>query len=287
MRRVLLLVALLLPLAGCGELPEPFLGNPGPAALRLRQPPAPRLAVPPPGMALLSDGAAAGFAAALAQSLRAQEVPAFALRPARTDWRLAVAASDHDEMVVPTYTVLNPQGQSQGMVTGAPIPAAAWAAGKPATLKAAAEAAAPQLAHLLTGVEVALMRADPNSLYNRPARVLIAAVTGAPGNGDATLAGALRIALKTVGEQVQPKLAGADFVVHGQVRMTPLPGGKQRVEVRWIVDTAAGAEGGRVFQLNVIPAGSLDHDWTPVAPAIAAQAASGVKEVILRQSRRK
>ena len=51
---------LLLPLlfAACGDLPEPFLGNPGENGRRLAQPPTPRLAVPPPANALLpSDGA--------------------------------------------------------------------------------------------------------------------------------------------------------------------------------------------------------------------------------------
>ena len=286
-RRLLLLLAVLLPLAGCGDLPEPFLGNPGATALRLRQPPAARLAVPAPGLALLSDGAARRFAAALAHSLRAQEVPAYALTPAPTDWRLAVVARTQGEAVVPRYTVLNPQGAAQGSVTGAPVAEAAWAAGRSATLDLAARQAAPRLARLLTRVEIALMRADPNSLYNRPARVLIAPVTGAPGNGDAVLAQAMRSALAAEGEVVQARPAGADFVLRGAVRLTAAPGGKQRVELRWIVDTAAGAEGGRVFQLNLVPAGSLDQDWRAVAPAIARQAAGGIRQVILRQSRRK
>ena len=96
----------------------------------------------------------------------------------------------------------------------------------------------------------------------------------------------MRSALKAVGETVQAKPAGADFVVRGQVHMVPLPNDKQRVEIQWIVDTAAGAEGGRVIQLNVVPAGSLDHDWGAVATAVTQQAAGGVREVILRQSRR-
>ncbi|MBW4090196.1 MAG: hypothetical protein HIU82_03670 [Proteobacteria bacterium] len=287
LRGLLLALAVLLPLAGCGELPEPFLGNPGTAALALRQPPEPRLAVPPPATALLSDGAARRFATVLAHSLRAHEVPAYALRPAPTDWRLAVAAADEGAEIVPRYTVLNPQGLPQGKVVGTPVSAAAWSAADPATLAAAADQAAPRLAKLLTGVEVALMRADPNSLYNRAARVVVTGVTGAPGNGDTLLDGSMQLALKAVGEVVQPIRKGADFVVRGRVRMVPVAGDQQRVEVQWIVDTAAGAEGGRVVQLHLVPAGSLDHDWGTVAGPIAEQAAGGVREVILRQSRRK
>ena len=46
---------LLLPLflAACGDLPEPFLGNPGATARRLAVPETPMLAVPPPSNALL------------------------------------------------------------------------------------------------------------------------------------------------------------------------------------------------------------------------------------------
>ena len=68
----------LLLLASCGDLPEPFLGNPGATARLLAQPPTPRLAVPPPGNALLPDAASRQFADALAAGLQAQEVPAFA-----------------------------------------------------------------------------------------------------------------------------------------------------------------------------------------------------------------
>ena len=272
--------------AACGQLPEPFLGNPGATGRQLGQPPEPRLIVAPPATALLSDGGSRRFAATLAHDLRAREVPAFTVTPAATDWRLAITATARDDQVLPRYTVLDPRGKAEGSIVGAPVAAAAWAAGTPDALDEAAAAAAPRLARLLTGVEVGLMRADPNSLYNRPARVLVAPVTGAPGNGDTTLTDAMRTALKTAGETVQDSPKGADFVVRGQVRLTPVPGGKQRVELRWIVDTAAGTEGGRVFQLNLVPAGSLDRDWRKVAPEIVGQAAGGIKEVILRQSRR-
>ena len=53
--RLSLLVLLLL--ASCGDLPEPFMGNPGATGRVLAQPPTPRLAVPSPGNALLPDAA--------------------------------------------------------------------------------------------------------------------------------------------------------------------------------------------------------------------------------------
>ncbi|MDE2007747.1 MAG: hypothetical protein KGI51_14350 [Rhodospirillales bacterium] len=272
-------------LGACGTLPQPFLGDPGPTARRLGEPPEPRLIVAAPETAGLPPDAARRFADLLARDLRAAEVPAYAVAPAPTDWRLDIAAADRAGQVTPRYTVRDPTGKPQGNLDGPPVAAGAWTAGAPAALEAAAGSAAPRLAQLLDGVEVGLMRADPTSLYNRPARVRVVAVTGAPGNGDATLTRAMRAALRKAGETVQPGAQGADFTVRGQVRITAAPHDQQRVELRWIVATAAGKEGGRVFQLNLVPAGTLDHDWGQVAPDIAGQAAGGIRQVILRQSR--
>ncbi len=282
--RWLLLACLMLALAGCGDYPEPFLGNPGATAMRLRQPPDPRLAIPTPGTALLSDGASRQFAVALAQRLQEGEVPAYAQPAAPTDWRLLVSAEDRGPEVVPTYTVLNPQGQPQGSVQGKPIQAAAWAAADPGTLTQAAMDAAPGINSLLTSIEAGLMRADPNSLYNRAAKVDVPTVTGAPGDGDAALTKELRTKLAALGPQVLTTDAGADFIVQGQVRLVPIPGGQQRVEIQWIIKTVKGREAGRVVQLNDIPAGTLDHYWGDVAMVVAQEASGGVNEVIRRQS---
>ncbi|MGC8477063.1 MAG: hypothetical protein ACP5NP_11980 [Acetobacteraceae bacterium] len=288
--RVVLLAALLgAPLGaltGCGTLPQPFLGNPGAAGRVLGQPPAPRLAIPSPRAALLPAAAGARFAADLARGLRAQTVPAFALRPAATDWRLRVTAAALHGQVVPRFTLLAPSGQPSGGIAAAPVPAAAWTAGDPALLESTAASVAPALARLLARVEVAILRANPHSLLNRPARVRVAPVTGAPGNGDRVLAAAMRHALAALHEDVLGRTGKADFLIQGAVRLSPLPDGRQMVQLRWIVTNAAGREGGRVFQLNRIQAGALDHDWSKVAPGIARQGATGIAEVIRRQSRR-
>jgi hypothetical protein len=282
--RWLVFGCLLLPLSACGDYPQPFLGNPGATAMRLREPPEPRLAVPTPGTALLSDSAGRQFAVAIAERLQQGEVPAFAQPATSTDWRLVVSAEDDGPDIVPSYTVLNPQGKSQGTVKGKPVPVAIWAAADPATLKQAAVDDAPAINSLLTRIENGLMQADPNSLYNRAAKVNVPQVTGAPGDGNLALTRQLRTRLAALGPEVVTAPAGADFTVQGQVKVVPIAGGQQRVEIQWIITNAKGREGGRVVQLNEIPAGTLDHYWGDVAAVVAQEASGGVNEVIRRQS---
>ncbi|MDW8399939.1 MAG: hypothetical protein RMK90_15410, partial [Acetobacteraceae bacterium] len=80
------LALLLFALAACGDLPQPFRGNPGAEALRLATPPAYRVAIAPSGSALLPARAAADFAAALAEALSAADWPVTAEPPQPLDW---------------------------------------------------------------------------------------------------------------------------------------------------------------------------------------------------------
>ncbi len=284
MLRSILWLLPLLALVGCGDLPEPFLGNPGATARILARPPTPRLAVPPAGNALLSDAGSQTLAADLTQALQAQEVPAVPGGDGRSEWRLVATASQRGATVVPLFTVVDPQGKDRGKTEGAAVPTATWAAADPATLQQTAADAAPKIAALLTNIETALELADPNSLYNRRAKVMVADVTGAPGDGDTSLTQQMRSHLALLGPTVQTSPAGADFTVRGQVRAVPIPDNKQRIEVQWLIKNAAGQDLGRVVQLNEIPAGTLDHAWGDVAGVVATEASGGVNDVIKRQT---
>ena len=279
---LLLLVTLLL--AGCGGLPRPFEGDPGATARRLAVPPPSRLAVPTPSAALLPQAAAETWAGAMADTLVEQEVPAVAERVRPGDWRLLMSADMRAGSVVPSYTVLNPSGISQGSVDGPPIAAQLWAQGDPATLKQVAAASASDVANLLTAIEAARRQSDPTSLMNRPARIYVPDVTGAPGDGNLALARQMRLQLPQLGEVVQAAASGADYVAAGSVKSTPLAGGQMRVEIRWSVHDAAGKEAGAVTQINEIPAGTLTPYWGDVALVVAQQAANGIKDVILNQA---
>ncbi len=280
MIRVGVLGAAALLLASCGDLPQPFLGRPGATALRLAQPPPSRLAIPLPTASLLTDSAAQGWSAALAEALLAKELPASAKRVGRGDWSLVLSADLQDGAVLPTYTVMDPSGHPQGASQGPPVPARDWADGQPATLKAAAEAEAPKVIALLNGIEARREMSDPHSLLNRPPVLYFKGVTGAPGDGNAALARQMALKLPGLGDVLQDTAKGADFSVEGDVRATPGVGNTTRIEIQWIVNDARGGEDGRVVQINEVPVHSLDQFWGDVAVAVASEAAGGVHEVV-------
>ena len=238
-------LALPLLLAACGDLPMPFKDNPGATALRLAAPPPTRLAVLAPGRAMLADDGAARFATDLAGALDDQSVPAEPIRPVRGDWQLQTTATLAGDHVVPHYTVLTPTGAVRGSVDGRPVPAAAWANADAATLKAEADAAGPDIAALLTGIRAAEREADPHSLLHRPAKVFFAGVTGAPGDGDAALAEAMRRELPMHGDLEVHDAGSADYMLAGRVAVSAPKNGQQEVELDWRVHRSGGTRGGQ------------------------------------------
>lgn len=280
--RLILLLCLLL--SACGDLPEPFLGNPGATARRLAQPLTPLLAVPPGTDTLLPDADNLKLAEQIATALQATEVPAMVRKPEKTDWRLITKAQRDGDSVTPLYSLQDPQGQEQGSAQGEKVPLSVWANANPALLQQVAAEAAPRIGAVLTSIRVAHDKADPGSLYNRPAKVQVADVTGAPGDGDLVLTQQMRARLAVLGPVVLTTPAGADFVVQGQVTVVPVQKRQERVEIQWIVKTGSGDERGRVVQLNEIPAGTLSRYWGDVAVVVAAEASKGVNDVILRQA---
>ena len=270
----------LLLLAGCGDLPQPFLGRPGATAVRLAQPPPSRLAIPLPTASLLTDDAAHAWSAALADALVAQELPASAQKVGRGDWSLVLSADLQNGAVVPTYTVMDPAGRPLGASQGPPVAARDWAAGQPATLKAAADVEAPKVIAMLNGIEARRELSDPHSLLNRPPAIYFKGVSGAPGDGNVSLTKQMTSHLTNLGDVVQDTGKAADFTVEGQIKTAPGAGNTTRVEIQWIVTDSKGQEDGRVVQINEVPPHTLDQFWGEVAVVVANEAAGGVQEVV-------
>ena len=284
-------VFLALPLAGCLSMPHPF-SDPGNTARSLAQrTPPPRLVVPVPAESLLSNQAAALWAREMAASLVEQTVPAMAQEPRPGDWVLRMTASLAGDHVIPHYAIVTPSGAERGHEDGAPTPAAAWSAGDPPAIHQAALMEGPRAAAMLTGIQAAMMQADPNSLMRRPARVYFDGVTGAPGDGDKALAQAFVTSFPDARDKLVPSRREADYTVHCEVNVTPGPAGtsghpQEHIELIWHTIAADGSEAGAAIQPHDIDAHSLDKSWGDVAAIAAEEAAGGVRQIISNYSGR-
>ncbi len=281
MKRRFLAGLALLALAACGDLPQPFRGNPGGMAGRLVVPPPYRVAVPVPEAAMLTGTESEAFARAIAQALLKREVPAVAEDPLPLDWRLKVDARLEGNRVVPRYALFDPDGAPQGVAEGSAIPARDWSRPNAALLADVANDASRRAADLLLRAEAARKSTNPAALAAAgPPRVYLLPVRGAPGDGNESLTARMREALGDQGILAQDVADGAGFAADGRVNVVPSRPRMQRVEILWIISRRDGQELGRVLQMNEIPAGLLDRHWGDIAFAAAAEAAGGVQRVI-------
>jgi len=269
------LAALLL--TACGTLPEPFYGNPGPVGQKLAIPPTPVLIIPTPNAALLGDSAPA-YAQSLAAALAAKGIPAIAGPVQPAQWRLAATAALTGATVTPHYALIGPDQKTYGQIAGAPASAATW--GQPGAAPLQAEADAPALETLLNNVNARIQDADPNSLVNRAARVFIAPITGAPGDGDLSLARNLTADLPKLGDDITTTPQNADFTVTGTITAVPDTNHQLLVTLTWKVTDARHNSIGQVSQLHDLDPSDITPYWGDVAAAAAAEAAGGIHTVI-------
>ncbi|WP_203074399.1 hypothetical protein [Falsiroseomonas ponticola] len=279
-RRALLAALAPLALAACGDLPQPFRGRPGQVARQLRRPPGYRVAIPPSAQTMLTDADSAAFARAMADALVAQEVPAVAGDALPLDWQLIVGVERDGALVTPRFALTNGDGVALGMLVGRPVPAREWADGNAQLFGRVAAEAAPRLADLLSRIEAQARTGDERAAGSGAPVMRLLPVRGAPGDGNRSLTAKMKDSLAALGFQVQDQAEGADFAVSGEVTMTPVGRGLQRVEIVWTVSRRDGQDLGRVAQLNEVPAGTLNGLWGDVAFVVAEEAAGGVRDVV-------
>lgn len=117
-----------------------------------------------------------------------------------------------------------------------------------------------------------------------PAPVHVMQVTGAPGDGSGALGGAMANALRRAGIRIASGKRTDGPIVAGRVALGPVSDGLQRLEVTWLVRRADGSEIGRLKQRNPVPAGSLDGPWGKLAFVIAEAAAGGIGDLLRREA---
>lgn len=113
-------------------------------------------------------------------------------------------------------------------------------------------------------------------------RLVVPKVAGAPGDGPDSLAAAMTGFLRSHGLRADPEGQAPDDALRlvGTVNMGRPERGQQRVEIVWTLVTPTGREIGTVRQSNPVPAGSLNGKWGEIAGYAAEAGADGVMALI-------
>lgn len=212
------------------------------------------------------------------------------------------------------WDVTDPSGKRVNRIAGeeavAPVAAGdSWAAVSPQLIQAIADKTASSLAAWLptqaqssTPIASAQPPVVPVSAPAGPASAQVASavagstgsiaggaasallsvvpkVTGAPGDGNTSLAAAMRRELEEKGVQFPAQAQNAYRVV-GDVKIKPPKDGNQAISINWTISDPKGAYVAKITQNNDIPAGYLDKTWGQSAEDAAKAASVQIKEVI-------
>ncbi|MDE8346993.1 MAG: hypothetical protein POH28_12610 [Acidocella sp.] len=216
----------------------------------------------------------------MAEQLADMDVPSIAGPATDQNWHLGITAAVNGADVVPRYRIVGPNGKTYASDPGTPVAAAAWAGGDPSMLAMEAKDDARLLTKTLAAVNAQVQQSNPQSLENRPPRIFMGDVSGAPGDGDDSLALNMSRDLPSSGDVMVNTPSQADFSVSGNVQTKPDGNGQLLVEMDWSVFDANHRKIGQVTQLHDLSPDDISPYWGDVAAAAAAEAATGVQEVI-------
>jgi hypothetical protein len=178
------------------------------------------------------------------------------------------------------FAALSPPTPSQAEPD---VPPESTPAKPPAPEPPAAKPAIPDLASAKpAALAPSTAASPPRKQENGRLRVAMRRVTGAPGDGGTSLAGAIANFLRQQELTLVESGGKADFTIDGEVSIAPAGSGKQHVKIVWRVRNASGAELGTVGQENDVPSGSLNDRWGDVAYVVALAAGEGLVQVLAR-----
>jgi hypothetical protein len=275
-------LASLLPAAGCQPLPHPFADDVprrGAAILALRD--STSVAIAP--IEGLPRATAEKLAPAMASALQEREIAASDKTASIGSYELLgriqeMAPSQGKAALVVLWELRDPSGQRIGeRAERADAAADDWDAGSEDAVARLAAASAAQVAALLQD------EAPSEAEIGGRTRLAIGAITGAPGDGDRALVTSITEILKKQDLAiVSDPQAKADLVLDADIAVAKPKGGKQNVKIVWHVRREDGAEIGTVGQENDVPAGLLDGAWGDVAYMVAVSAQEGIMQLVAR-----
>lgn len=140
----------------------------------------------------------------------------------------------------------------------------------------------------VVGLDKALTRprtqaAEQQTVSQKPV-AWIAAIIGAPGDGNKSLARALQGVLPLKGIAVDSARERAAWRIEGRITVVKASATQDVVTLTWRVIDAKGTEAGSITQENAVPRGRLSKAWGEVAGFAAEAAAEGIAQLIQQVS---
>jgi hypothetical protein len=221
------------------------------------------------------------LSAALADQLLKHDITASATAASRSgyrlDGRIEEGPPQAGKATVTVYWQLHdPAGkivtEHRTQLAG---PVRDWEQGADAQVDLLAAAGANVLASLITESTPQEQRAGGR------VRVAVRKLTGAPGDGNDSLAASMTAVLKRADVELVDTGGKADLNVDGAVSIET-KGNQQHVKIVWRVSRASGDQIGTVGQENDLPRGRLDGPWGDIAYNVALAAGGGIIQLVDR-----
>jgi hypothetical protein len=257
-------------LGACGNLPRPFQPEEKAEGNRLLMLPD-RVGVIVLPVAGLPEPMAVELADKLAAALLRENVPATTGEGNRYSYLLeGETVRGDDGVAVTQFELRDPRGALLKAIR-VPLDRSVQATGGIDLAAVARNAAAPIAAAL-----------QPDAVDPPPERLplKIGKVSGAPRDGDLTLARALDYALRRTGVKLAQTTDKDSFEVRGQVSIVPRGPKLNVVNITWTVFAPDGSELGQVQQQNDVTTDFLEKAWPEMASAVADGAAEGLADLI-------
>jgi hypothetical protein len=282
----LIIGAICLYLAACGQLPRPFQPEDKSVNDLVQLPDGVGIKVQP----LSRDAPANPQAAAeiLAAALRARNLPAStrggngAGRVLSGQATILELAGHRDELLI-YWELSDSEGKRiASHAQRSELAPGAWQAGDPDTVSQVLGQGAEAIAALVQDT----MEEASGPPEQAGGRLVILPMQGLPGDGAQSLAQALAAALTAASLSQAEQAAENDLLIACTVTVGPPRGYWQEIRVTWDVKRAGdGEQLGQIEQRNRVPAGSLDGPWGPAAQGIAEGAAEGIRDLVAQLDR--
>lgn len=264
--RLFFLLALLLLTAACPQLPQPFQHDQANPLLLLDG----RAGV----FLAFDESAPAALLPALRAALMKQDVPVFLDKPPAEALplrlKLRKAAPRADTVELELFWELY---DSDGLVIDhydqkLRVVVADWDKGVPALMKRLADEAAPHIARLMP-VEEGTRQDEAATPGPRP-RLFVAAVEGAPGDGNDAMARAMRLSLSASGIELVERPGEGIFQLKGKAAVARADSKSEKLQVEWTLLDPRGGEMASMDQAGLVPLGLLHKPWGTLAGEIVA-----------------